>query len=45
MENNKKEKERKGFSRFLYNVFVHNFGYKAFAIIFGAIIWTLTVVL
>ena len=39
----KQKIERKGFKKFLYNVFVHNFGYKVFAIICGAVIWALTV--
>jgi hypothetical protein len=39
------KKEIKGFSKFLHNVFVHNFGYKVFSLIFGALIWACMVVL
>lgn len=40
---NGNDKKRTGFGGFLYGIFVHNIGYKIFAIAFGALIWLLTV--
>ena len=39
----KKEKQKRTFARFMYQIFVHNIGYKIFAIVMGVLLWSLTV--
>lgn len=44
MENNaKQEKKHSRLVKLVKVVFVHNFTYKIFAVLFGALIWILTV--
>lgn len=40
---NKQEKKKGAFGRFMKAVFVNNIGYKIFAIIFGALVWAMFV--
>lgn len=42
---NKQVRSETAFSRVMKAIFVHNIGYKVFAICFGALIWLLTVAL
>ncbi len=42
-EKSNQEKKQNGFIRFLKAVFVNNFTYKLFAVLFGVLLWLLSV--